>query len=568
MAEYHRWYRTGTASVANGSTAVTGALTAWQPNARAGDSITFDGGAKWYEVASVEDNTHLTLGSAFGETTVAGGNYAIGRSGPAWSQVADVAKQFTELIDSQTDIFSGDGAPSDELGADGSAYFQGTPPKFYLKAAGTWGTGTSIVGPQGPAGPSFAGSSSSSVAIGVGSKALVAGTGLAYSAGMRVRATATSDPTKWMEGVVTAYTGGTLTFTSDLTSGSGTINSWSINTAGERGAIGLTGPSYIAASTTSLSIATGAKALTIAAGLAYSVGSRVRAASAADPTNFMEGPCTAYTGTTLTIGVDLIGGTGTFADWNLSIAGQRGATGASYAATSTTSRNLGTGSMSFATQANLAVVVGTRLRFASVASPTTKWMEGVASAYSGTSLTADFDLYVGSGAVNDWTISLAGERGQQGIQGIQGTQGIQGVTGPNSGLDYSWDVAFDDSDPGNGDVKVDAASWASATKVFVSKTGRNAEALETVIENLFATANAHRGHLRIFPTANRAIYFEADVVDSIVDGTTYWKIPVTNVVASLSQPAAAAAMSVVIDRSGEGAVQSALALVHALGGGL
>lgn len=327
MSSYQRWYRAGTISVANGSTAVTGALTAWLANARAGDTLVHLPSWQMAEVASVETNTGLTLGDAWPGATVAGGSYAIMRSGPSWGQVADVAVQFAALIDSQTDIFSGSGVPSNELGADGSIYIRTDVPMLYKKANGAWDSGVSIVGPIGPVGPGFAATSTTSIAIGTGSKALTVGTGLAYSIGMRVRATASTDATKWMEGVVTAYTGGVLTFTADLTNGTGTFNAWSINTAGERGATGATGASYAGTSATSLAIGTGSKVFATQAGLAYVVGSRARAASSASPANFMEGVVTAYSGASLTVNVDLIGGTGTFAAWNLSLAGERGTAG-------------------------------------------------------------------------------------------------------------------------------------------------------------------------------------------------------------------------------------------------
>jgi hypothetical protein len=53
----------------------------------------------------------------------------------------------------------------------------------------------------------------------------------------------------------------------------------------------------------------------------------MRASSRATPTNFMEGLVTAYSGGLLTANVDLVGGSGTPADWNLNLAGQQGATG-------------------------------------------------------------------------------------------------------------------------------------------------------------------------------------------------------------------------------------------------
>jgi hypothetical protein len=571
MAEYQRWYRF-TASVTNGATAVTGTLSALLANARPGDI--FVNLATWQqgEVASVESNTGLTLGDAWAGSTVMEGNCAIIRSGPAWGQVADLAVQFAALIDSQTDIFSGTGAPSDELGADGSAYFQLTPPTFYLKAAGTWGTGISLVGPQGPAGPSFAATSSSIVTIGTGAKAFDIGTGKAYSAGMRARATATSDPTKWAEGVVSSYTGGILTINVDLIGGSGEFNSWAINTAGERGAIGLTGPSYAATSTSSLAIGTGSKAFTTQAGLAYGVGSRARAASNADPTKWMEGPVTGYSGTTLTIGVDLTSGhADTLADWSISLAGQRGITGASYAATSTTSRNLGTGSMSFTVQANLAIVVGSRMRAASNANPTTKWMEGVVTAYSGTSLTVLFDLFAGSGAVSDWNFSITGERGTQGIQGdvgAQGDQGATGATGPNTGLDYAYDPDPTDSDPGSGDIRLNNATWGLSSYAFISKTGRNGEEVGDVISALCGSNSAHRAHVRLFPLSNRAVYLEAEVEGSLVDGGTYWKVPLSGVKASVALPTSGAVMCLDINRTGDASSPTQAYLDHAAFGGL
>jgi hypothetical protein len=421
MALHRRWYRAGTIAVENGSTTVAGTLTAWLASVREGDSLFHLASMTVIEVAAVNDNNEIELGDPWPGTTISGAAYAIIPSSPGWGQTADLAKQFEALIDSQTDIFSGEGVPSNELGGDGSVYVRTDEPKLYKKAAGEWDSGITMVGPTGAVGPGFNATSTTSVDIGAGSKSLTIGTGFGYAAGMRVRATASSDPTKWIEGIVTAYSGGVLVFTADLTGGSGTINSWVINTAGERGAVGATGPSYAATSTTSLAIGTGSKAFTTQAGLAYVVGSRVRAASAADPSNFMEGVCSGYSSTTLTLNVDLVGGSGTLADWNLSLAGQRGVTGASYAATSTTSRNLGTGSMSFTVQANLAIVVGTRIRGASNANPSTKWLEGVVTAYAGASLTILSDLFMGSGAVTDWNFSVAGERGQQGFTGYAST---------------------------------------------------------------------------------------------------------------------------------------------------
>ena len=72
-----------------------------------------------------------------------------------------------------------------------------------------------------------------------------------------------------------------------------------------------------ALSTTSLAIEVASKAFTVAASLGYVANMRVRATSAANPANFMEGTVTSYASTTLTVAVDTIGGTGTLADWTI-----------------------------------------------------------------------------------------------------------------------------------------------------------------------------------------------------------------------------------------------------------
>jgi hypothetical protein len=90
---------------------------------------------------------------------------------------------------------------------------------------------------------------------------------------------------------------------------------------------GLTALGYGGTSATSVTIGLSppAKVFTTQKGLAYN-GARVRAASAADLNNWMEGVAS-YSGTTLTMTADTIGGAGAHADWLFSIAGGKGATG-------------------------------------------------------------------------------------------------------------------------------------------------------------------------------------------------------------------------------------------------
>ncbi len=83
----------------------------------------------------------------------------------------------------------------------------------------------------------------------------------------------------------------------------------------------------VATSTTSLAIGTGSRTFTTQAGKQFQIGQWVTASSAANPANNMFGQVTSYSGTTLIVNVTVTGGSGTLADWNISLSGVRGATG-------------------------------------------------------------------------------------------------------------------------------------------------------------------------------------------------------------------------------------------------
>ncbi len=85
----------------------------------------------------------------------------------------------------------------------------------------------------------------------------------------------------------------------------------------------------VVTSTTSLAIGTGSKVFTVAADLGLSAGQFILVASDAAPTvNYMWGQIASYTGTTLTVTVAVVGGSGTLADWTMYLTGARGAVGA------------------------------------------------------------------------------------------------------------------------------------------------------------------------------------------------------------------------------------------------
>lgn len=75
-------------------------------------------------------------------------------------------------------------------------------------------------------------------------------------------------------------------------------------------------PDYTDTSTTSLAIGTGTKVFTVSAGKLWGVGMPVVARNGS---NYMRGTVTSYVGTTLTLSIDSVFGSGTYASWTLAL---------------------------------------------------------------------------------------------------------------------------------------------------------------------------------------------------------------------------------------------------------
>jgi hypothetical protein len=249
-----------------------------------------------------------------------------------------------------------------------------------------------------------------------------------------------------------------------------------------------------------------------------------------------------------------------------------------YAASSTTSLTIGTGSKSLTTQTSLAYQAGSPVRIADEASPTTNYMDGVVSSYS-TSTGAMVVTVVstaGSGTKSNWLISLAGGTGPSGaaatVSAGSTTTGAPGSSasvsnsgtsaaavfdftiprGSGTGLDYAWDTGTTDANPGNGDIRVNNATLGSATFAYISKTDRLGNSRGTEIGAWDDSTNtAHLGTLRVFDVATKTKGFSAEVTTAFTDATTYWKIPLASITAlSGGAPSAADVLDVSWHRTG------------------
>jgi hypothetical protein len=96
---------------------------------------------------------------------------------------------------------------------------------------------------------------------------------------------------------------------------------------GPTGSTGLPGDIYATTSSTSINLdtVTGENSITVDSGLAYTAAQSIIIAY--DSSNYIEATVVSYTGTTLTYNVGTVTGTGTYADWDLNLAGAPGPQG-------------------------------------------------------------------------------------------------------------------------------------------------------------------------------------------------------------------------------------------------
>ena len=97
--------------------------------------------------------------------------------------------------------------------------------------------------------------------------------------------------------------------------------------ANEAAASAVVATAMSGTSTTSLAIGTGSKTLTTQSGKTFTVGRYIQIGVTNSGANFMNGQITSYSGTTLVVNVNSIGGSGTHSTWTLDLSGVKGATG-------------------------------------------------------------------------------------------------------------------------------------------------------------------------------------------------------------------------------------------------
>lgn len=127
------WYRTGTVTVTNSSTAVIGAGTAWVDAVSTGETFVGPDG-QIYEVVAINSATSLTISPAYKGSTAAGQGYAIM---PSQSYMRDLAIAAAALVEGYSTVKNNAGA---------GKFATGTSANPSLRNAADENTGLNLLG--------------------------------------------------------------------------------------------------------------------------------------------------------------------------------------------------------------------------------------------------------------------------------------------------------------------------------------------------------------------------------------------------------------------------------------
>jgi hypothetical protein len=278
------------------------------------------------------------------------------KAGGAWSLTGNILGPAGPTGAAGATIRDGAGVPSNSLGADGDYYIDNTNGDFYLKASGSYSLVANFTIRGADGGFSFgflfetstaSGASADHVRLASTNPTVASNIYVSYTdlngtdvsaawqsevtAGDIIRVYQRTDPTVWALYQVTAVVDDSLNSQTALTVTylSGTATTGSFTASMELTVdIARHGKGYGGTSTTSRTIASsGSFTFTTQSGLGYLPGARVRVTDSSNVANWIEGPVSSYSGSSLVMTADSSSGSGTIASWNINLAGQPGATG-------------------------------------------------------------------------------------------------------------------------------------------------------------------------------------------------------------------------------------------------
>lgn len=343
-------------------------------------------------------------------------------------------------------------------------------------------------------------------------------------------------------------------------------------------AIPLRGADYGGTSTSTETIGLGSRVFVTSEFLAYQAGSRVRVASSASPANWIEGTVASFVDGTLTVTADLVNGTGTFASWNLSLAGELGLTGGQqglkYAySNNTAASDPGAGVLKLnnatLSAATVLYISETDANAASIAALIATWDDSTTTALRGTlTIVKDSDpsiyavygitsVLTDAGGYDSFTIAYIAGNGaftNADVVKVQfartGDNGARGTPGGEA-EQYTYSATTTDEDPGSGIIRFNDAALASATMAYVDLLSAGGVDVTAWLDTIGDSTSPNRAVLRVSrndsPQANFALFY----ITAVTSATGYRKLVLTYITGAGTLNTTAGNTLVAISRVGD-----------------
>ena len=138
-------------------------------------------------------------------------------------------------------------------------------------------------------------------------------------------------------------------------------------------------------------------------------------------------------------------------------------------------------------------------------------------------------------------------------QGDKGDTGSTGAVGPAgaAGVSLTWETSTGDSDQGVGKMWGNNATFASISVLYIDDVDANSVNIEAWIQTLDDSTNsALRGTIYLEEAGTNSQFGVFSVTGACVDGTGYWKIPVSHVASNVGSLADGDSVGVVFSRTG------------------
>ncbi|TGP49715.1 hypothetical protein EN873_27625 [bacterium M00.F.Ca.ET.230.01.1.1] len=118
-------------------------------------------------------------------------------------------------------------------------------------------------------------------------------------------------------------------------------------------------------------------------------------------------------------------------------------------------------------------------------------------------------------------------------------------------LGYTFSTGTADADPGNGTLRLNNASAASATAAYIDNLDSSGATVSGILDTFDDSTNTIKGQLTLRSKASAAIAYVYNVTGSVVDGTGYRKLTLAYVSVAGTLPTTADGIWLIFTRAGD-----------------